>query len=74
MRTAKVFKKLLVHFEKSGIEVPVPGREEIFLFSATSRPALGHTQHPVQWVPAVQFLWLKRTGRESDHPYFCCRG
>jgi len=60
---------LRVHFEKLGIPVPVPGREEIFLFSTTSRPALGHTQHPVHWVPAVHLPWLKRTGRESDHPY-----
>jgi len=25
----------------------------IFLFSATSRPALGPTQHPIQWIPGA---------------------
>jgi hypothetical protein len=33
-----------------------------FLFTIASRPVLGPTQPPIQWVPGVQ-----RTGRESDH-------
>jgi hypothetical protein len=32
-------------------------------FSHTSRPALGPTQPPVQWVPGV-----KQPGRCADHP------
>jgi hypothetical protein len=28
----------------------IPGRGEIFLFSTVSRPALGPSQPPVQWV------------------------
>jgi hypothetical protein len=39
-----------------------PGRVKYFHFSMLSRPALGHTQPPIQWVPGV-----KRPGREADH-------
>jgi hypothetical protein len=39
-----------------------PGRDKNFLFSKSSRPALGSTQPPIQWVPEV-----KRPGREADH-------
>jgi hypothetical protein len=35
---------------------------KIFLFSTASRPALGTTQPPIQWVPGV-----KRLGPEADH-------
>jgi hypothetical protein len=45
-----------------GIGVPSPGRVKNFLFSVSSRPALGSTQHPIQWVPRV-----KRPRREADH-------
>jgi hypothetical protein len=40
----------------------IPGRGKIFLFSIVSRPALGHTEPPIQWVPEE-----KRPGREADH-------
>jgi hypothetical protein len=29
--------------------------------------ALGPTQPPIQWVPAVLSLGVKRPGREADH-------
>jgi hypothetical protein len=38
------------------------GRGKIFHFSTASRPALGPTQPPMQWVPGVE-----RQGREADH-------
>jgi hypothetical protein len=41
-----------------GIE-PRWGRD----FSHTSIPALGPTEHPVQWVPGVKW-----PGRGADHP------
>jgi hypothetical protein len=36
-------------------------------FSHTSRPALGSTQSPVQWVPDL-YRGVKRPGRGADHP------
>jgi hypothetical protein len=39
----------------------------IFLFTTASRPALGPTQSPIQWVPGALFLGIKRQGREADH-------
>jgi hypothetical protein len=38
----------------------------IFLFSPVSRPALGPTQPPIQWVTGAPFLGIKRPGREVD--------
>jgi hypothetical protein len=42
-----------------------PGR--IFLLTTASRPALGSTQPPIQWVPGALSLGVKRPGREADH-------
>jgi hypothetical protein len=39
----------------------------IFLFTTASRPALGPTQSPIQLVPGVLSLEVKRSGRETDH-------
>jgi hypothetical protein len=36
-------------------------------FSHTSRPALGSTQPPAQWIPG-SFPGVKRPGRGADHP------
>jgi hypothetical protein len=43
------------------------GRVKNFLFSTSSRPALGSTQPPIQWVPGTLSPGLKRPGREADH-------
>jgi hypothetical protein len=34
----------------------------IFLFTTASIPALEHTQPPLQWIPAVPLLGVKRPG------------
>jgi hypothetical protein len=44
-----------------------PGMVKNFLFSTSSRPALGPTQPPIQWVSGVLYPGVKRPGREADH-------
>jgi hypothetical protein len=39
----------------------------IFLFTTESRPSVGTTQPPIQWVPGALSTEVKRQGRESDH-------
>jgi len=39
----------------------------IILSHTMSRPALGPTQPPIQWVRGALFLGVKRPGREADH-------
>jgi hypothetical protein len=47
----------------------------IFLFTIASRPALGSTQPPIQWLPAALSLGVKLPGREARHsPPSKCRG
>jgi hypothetical protein len=40
-----------------------PGKVKNFLFSKSSRPALGSTQPPIQWVPRGLSPGVKRSGR-----------
>jgi hypothetical protein len=44
-----------------------PGGGKDFLFSMPFRPALGPTQHPIQWVPGAFSPGVERPGREADH-------
>jgi hypothetical protein len=39
----------------------------IFFFTTASRPDLGPTQLPIQWVPRALSRELKKLGREADH-------
>jgi hypothetical protein len=39
----------------------------LVLFATASRPALGPTQPPIQWVPGALSLEVKQPGREADH-------
>jgi hypothetical protein len=39
----------------------------ILLFFTASRPTLGPTQPPIQWVEKVPFPDVKWPGREPDH-------
>jgi hypothetical protein len=39
----------------------------IFLFTITSRTALGTTQPPIHWVPEAISQGVKRPGHEADH-------
>jgi hypothetical protein len=38
-----------------------------FFFFTVSRPALGPTQPPIQWITEAVSLGVKRPGREADH-------
>jgi hypothetical protein len=44
-----------------------PGMVKNILFSTSSRPALGPTQPPIQWVLGAVSPGLKQLGREADH-------
>jgi hypothetical protein len=44
-----------------------PGRVKNFLFSTSSRQALGSTQPPIQRVPGALSPKVKRLGSEADH-------
>jgi hypothetical protein len=50
-----------------GSRVRFPAELGIFLFTTVSRPALGLTQPPIQWVPGALSLGVKRPGREAEH-------
>lgn len=41
--------------------------QQIFLFSQPSRPALGHTQLPVEWIQGVISPGVERSSLQSDH-------
>jgi hypothetical protein len=43
-----------------------PGMVKNFLFSTSSRPALGSIQPPIQWVPEALSPGVKRPGREAE--------
>jgi hypothetical protein len=49
----------------SGVRVPVGTRT--FLLTTASRPALGPTEPPIQWVPWALSLGVKWPEREADH-------
>jgi hypothetical protein len=44
-----------------------PGRDKNFLFSTSSRLALGSTQPPIQWLPGAFSPGVKCPGHEADH-------
>jgi hypothetical protein len=47
------------------------GNDGLLLFASASGATLGAAQPPIQWVPVVLFLEVKRPSREADHspPY-----
>jgi hypothetical protein len=59
--------RLVTGWTTEGSEFASPGGGKNFLFSTSSRPALGSTQPPIQWVPGALSMGVKRPGREADH-------
>lgn len=53
---------------EKGVCVKSPDRIETFLFSTMSRPILGHTQSPIQWVSQAFSLGVKWVGHKADQP------
>jgi hypothetical protein len=51
-----------------GSRVRFPVGLGIFLFTTTSKKALGPIQPPIQWITGVLSLGVKQSGREADHP------
>jgi hypothetical protein len=49
------------------IGIRFPAGLGIFLFYTMSKPALGPTQAPTQWVPGPLSVGVKRARRETDH-------
>jgi hypothetical protein len=43
----------------------------LFLYTTVSRPSLGPTQPPIQWVAGAFSLGVKRPGRKADHSPPC---
>jgi hypothetical protein len=69
LQAKKLFWKPMVRWGSSGSIVTdyrpdnwgsIPDRQRIFLLAPASIPALGPTQLPVQWVPGVLSLGVKR--------------
>jgi hypothetical protein len=52
-------------------EVGFPAREEILLYSTTSRPALEPAQPPIEYVLGALSRRLKRPERDTDHSPPC---
>jgi hypothetical protein len=66
-RDSSVGIALCYGLDHRGSRVRFPKGLGNFLFTITSRTALGPTQPPIHWVPAAPFLGVKRPGREADH-------
>ena len=54
-------------FESHRFQLADRQAQETFLFSKTSRPALGLTSPPIEWAPGALPAGLNWLGRQADH-------
>jgi hypothetical protein len=59
--------RLGYELDDRGVGVLFSVRTRDFVFSITSRLALGPTQTPIQWVPGAVSPEVKRLVHEADH-------
>jgi hypothetical protein len=52
---------------RAGRPGSIPGGGKISAYFTASRPTLGSTQPPIQWIPVALSSGIKRPGREADH-------
>jgi hypothetical protein len=52
---------------KYRVHFPAGAWRDFFLLTTASRPALGSTQPPIQWVPRVPNPKMRRPGCEANH-------
>jgi hypothetical protein len=64
---AVLFGSVFLHGYGSNGPSSSPGTGKISLDSTSSKPVLGPTQPPNQWVPGDLSAGVKRPGREADH-------
>jgi hypothetical protein len=56
-----------LHTRNTGVQFPAVAMMGFFLFATASRPVLGPTHSPIQWVPGALSPGVKRPGHEADH-------
>jgi hypothetical protein len=65
------FSRVVGGRDSDGLQCGRPGFDcwqcEFILFSTASRPALGPTQLPIQWLQGIYSPGVKRPVRETDH-------
>jgi hypothetical protein len=62
LKSVTIFIQPLIDWLRAG-----PGMVKNFLFSTSSRAALGSTQPPIEWVPGALFPGESFPGREADY-------
>jgi hypothetical protein len=67
----KSFRKIWIKLKMLGDDINRGSRSlspsRVFIFSTSSRPALGSTQPPIQWVLRARSPEVKQPGSETDY-------
>jgi hypothetical protein len=68
VKQAESFVGMVAGYELDGLD-SIPCKGKRLFYSTESRPALGPTHGPIQWVPGAFSLGLKWPGHEAHHPF-----